>query len=311
MCLLLQLQHSSITYCTTEKMRLLYEYYTIVRLSITCLFVIFMLTIHSHVFSNWEEIPDVSHLLKVENNYVHAFEGHNYEDSTTYVCYMQQQCKESASGTKIVAFGSATYFTAEGNCYVDYDDDNYTPEQQKLWQLWVEGLVSIEKGCGSIVLQALENWLSDVADLHKVERKVINIMSVDESIGFYEENGYVACYTGPRYAGTGNTRVAKAIRDSNFDISLDIQLKPIDHYPSDLSDIGCIERNIARYIVQGRRIVLLPYIEIPKWIPKNDYELHVKSQARNKKHGDKHTLNEYLTESMLNNIFDNIEEMNS
>lgn len=260
-----------------------------------------MLTTHAHIFNNWDEIPSVSHLLKVENNYVHAFENHNCKGAITYICYVVKH--NILQGTsQIVSFGSATYF-CDDNYYIDHDDDNYTPVQQSSWQLWVEGLVSIEKGCGSTVLRELEKWLADIAEKYDVERKVINIISVDESIGFYEENGYVACYTGPRFGGTGNTRVAKSIPKSGFDISLDISLRsePINIYPLDNDDIECLEWDIAKYILQGRRIPLLPYIEISKDIPRDEYENYVRNN----------TFKEYITDNMKNNIFEIIDEMNS
>lgn len=248
----------------------------------------------SHIFNTWSGIPDVSHLSKIQNNYVHAFE-HGCKDSITYVSYV-------IKNDVIIAFGSATYFGGTNcwdNYYIDSDDDNYSKKQQNLWKLWVEGLVSTEKGYGSIILQELEKWLAEISVQYNVERKVINIMSVSESVGFYEENGYVECYTGPRFGGTGNTRVAKAIGD--FDIRFDIQLSEIDPYPTTNSRIECLEWDIARYILQGRRVALLPYIEIPKNIPREKYESYIID----------HPFKEYITEDIKNNILSNIDEINS
>jgi len=258
-----------------------------------------MLTTHSHIFENWDQIPNVSHLLEIKNNYVDVFEGHKCEEATTYVCYVVKY-DNLQNTSEVVAFGSATYFDGY-HYYVDFDNENYTPEQQSLWKLWIEGLVSIEKGCGSVVLLELEKWLSHMSEKYAVERKVINIISVNESVGFYEENGYVACYTGPRFAGTDNTRVAKVIPNSGFDISLDICPRSIDIYPSDENDVECLEWDIAGYIIQGRRIPLLPYIEIPKDIPRTEYKNYVHNN----------TFKDYITDSMRKNIFDHIDEMNS
>lgn len=247
----------------------------------------------SHVFKNWNEIPNISHLLEVKNNYIRAFE-HGCKDALTYVCYI-------STNDKVVAFGSATYFGGDENYYVDSDDDVYTEKQQSFWKLWVEGLISIKKGCGSAVLKELEAWLSRMAEEHKVEKKVINIMSVEESVGFYEENGYVECYTGPRFGGTGNIRVARATLGSSYDISLDVQLSPIDNYPTTEDSIECLEWDIAKFILQGRRIPLLPYIIIPNNIPISEYKTYVLEQP----------FAEYITPKMRANILERVEEMDS
>src|ERR1700684_4623920 len=101
--------------------------------------------IKEHVFKTWDDIPDVSHLLKVKNNYVRAFE-HNVPNNLCYVAYALR------NGT-VVAFGSATYFKQD-HSYMD-DDDGYCScapnfNIQRDRRLWIEGLVSIEKGCGSL-----------------------------------------------------------------------------------------------------------------------------------------------------------------
>ncbi len=236
--------------------------------------------IHAHEFKNWEEIPDVSHLLEVENNYVHAFE-HEIPEATSYVSY-------AVKDRKVVAFGSGTYFKGS-NYYIDGDDDGCSKSEQKQRRLWIEGMVSIERGCGSLILRELEKWFSQI----DIPHKIINIMSVDESIGFYEENGYVVCFTGPRFAGTGNTRVAKAIGD------FDIQLAGCVDYTK--LDTEQIEWEIAALITLGRRKVLSQFIDIPKDIDRKDYEVYVRN----------HDFKECVTEEMKKNIFDHLDEFKS
>ena len=233
--------------------------------------------IRGHIFKSWEEIPDVSHLYEIEDSYVDTFE-HGYSRSISYVSYAMKD-------DKVVAFGSATYFEDQ-NYYVDEDESE---EERKLW---VEGLVSIEKGCGTLVLGELEKWLIKMSQEHNVSHKIINIMSVDNSIGFYEENGYVACYTGPRFAGTGNTRVAKAIGD------FDIRLAEIVDY-TDFDD-KALEWEIASWILLGRRKTLSKFIDIPRDVRRKDYEQYI----RNNK------FKECVTEDMRKNIIDNLDEMN-
>lgn len=249
----------------------------------------------SHVFKNWDNIPDLSHLETVNNNYIRAFQ-HGCEGAVTYVCYI---VKHDENSEKVVAFGSATYFCGENNYYIDVDDYQYTVEEQHKRNLWVEGLVSIERGCGSLVLRVLEEWLSSVAILLDLDKKVINIMSVEESVGFYEENGYIEGYTGPRFSGTGNIRVVKAVLGSKFDISAEIQRTPIDHYPTKKYKIESLVWNIAFYILQGRRIPLLPYIDIPKDVPRTEYLEYVRSNP----------FVEYVTDDMKNDIFNSIKDI--
>lgn len=251
-------------------------------------------TIKSHLFDTWKDIPSIDHLLEVKDNHIYDFSQHKCKGVVSFVAYVIDK-------EKVVAFGSATYFSGKDNYYVDYDDDNYTKEQQNCWKLWVEGLVSIKKGCGSIVLRELEKWMESVSKEYNIERKVINIISVYDSIGFYEENGYVNCYTGPRFAGTDNTRMAKSVPNSGFDITEDVQLCPFIVYPTKKSSIECLEWDIARYVSGGRRIPLAPYIVVPKDIPRKEYFNYV---ARNK-------WNEYVTQEMKMRIFYIIDEMDS
>lgn len=234
--------------------------------------------IRGHIFKSWKEIPDVSHLYEIDNNYVGAFQ-HGYSRSVTYVSYVIKD-------NKVVAFGSATYFEDE-NYYID---EEVSEELER--RLWIEGLVSIEKGCGTLVLVELEKWLIGISEKYDVSHKIINIMSVEESVGFYEENGYVVCYTGPRFAGTGNTRVAKAIGD------FDIRLAGVVDYTK--IDNEALEWEIASCILLGRRKALSKFIDIPRDVQRKDYEQYI----RNNK------FKECVTEDMRKNIIDHIDEMN-
>jgi hypothetical protein len=238
----------------------------------------------SHIFKSWDDIPDISHLLEVRNNYVEAFE-HKIPKTITYVSY-------TIKDKKVVAFGSATYFEDE-NYYIDGYDDSCDISHQEKRKLWIEGLVSIEKGCGTIILKELEKWLIEMAHKHNIPHKIINIMSVDQSIGFYEENGYVECHTCPRFAGTGNTRVAKS-----FD-GYDIKSNGIVDYTQ--LDDETMAWQIASLIALGRRKTLCQFIDIPKDISRKNYEEYVRN----------HNFKECVTEDMKNNIFDHLDEFNS
>lgn len=180
-------------------------------------------------FDNWEELPDITHLLKIKNSYVKAAEG-----DIIYVSYVIED-------DKIVAFGSAGY----------YKDDNYYGKN-KTRQLWIEGMVSTSKGCGSIILSELEKALETLADLHSVKYKIINVMSVDESVAFYENNGYVECNTSTRFRGTDNTRMAKPIEDFSLEtakIRTNWEIDP---------------EWIFGFVVTGRRKILQKYMNLPE-----------------------------------------------
>lgn len=136
----------------------------------------------THKFTNWNDIPDVKHLQTIENNYVDVFESKCREGAERYITYISYVIENDI----VVAFGSASYYN-EGNYY----------GKNKTRQLWIEGLVSTSKGCGTLVLQELEKALITIADEFNVKYKIINVMSVDDSIGFYENNDYIECRTSP------------------------------------------------------------------------------------------------------------------
>jgi hypothetical protein len=92
----------------------------------------------THKFTNWGEIPDVKHLQKVKNNYVNVFESECREGCQRYITYISYVMENDT----VVAFGSASYYN-KGNYYC----------KNKTRQLWIEGLVSISKGCGTLVLR--------------------------------------------------------------------------------------------------------------------------------------------------------------
>ena len=191
----------------------------------------------SHEFNGWHATPNVDHLKEVENSYVNTFDRPNQaQNQVSYVAYVID-----GDGV-VVAFGSATYFK-EHHDYMD-DDDAYCYKcngdetKQKENKLWIEGLVSIKKGCGSIVLQELERRLSIAAHEYNAPRKIINVMSVNDSISFYENLGYEETCTGPRYAGTDNTRLVKAIQ--GYDLSNECIFETTE------GDISCIATRIVR-----------------------------------------------------------------
>src|SRR6185312_4730674 len=151
----------------------------------------------THQFVNWESIPDVSHLEKIKNSYVKVFES--TKPDIIYVAYIVRD-------GKLTSFGSCGY----------YKNNNYYGDN-KTRQLWIEGMVSIVPSHGSTILKELEKCLIILADSENVSHKIINVMSVDESIGFYEKNGYQECKTSSRFRGTGNMRLAKAINDFSLE----------------------------------------------------------------------------------------------
>ena len=198
----------------------------------------------THLFKSWDDIPDVSHLLKIKNSYVGAFISN--ECPVVCVSYIVE------NGI-VVAFGSAGY----------YKDENYYCENKDR-QLWIEGLVSTVKGYGTLVLQELEKCLIDLSS--NVKQKIIYVMSVEESVGFYENNDYSECRTSLRFRGTGNIRLAKAIGDYNIEeaklIKYDIDDKYLPSY-------------ISTFVHQGRRRMVDKYLNIPKDIPHTKFAKYV------------------------------------
>lgn len=191
----------------------------------------------THQFKDWNEIPDVEHLKKIKNNYVNVFQGECREGCERYITYISYVIKNSI----VVAFGSASFYK-NGNYYC----------KNKTRKLWIEGLVSTSKGCGTIVLQELEKSLITIADEYNVEHKIINVMSVSESIGFYEQNDYIECRTSSYWTGVGDcTRLAKPI--NNFDM-LSAKILIINFIDSEF---------IYNYIINGRRKRLDEFIKVP------------------------------------------------
>ena len=180
----------------------------------------------THIFKDWNTIPDVSHLMKIEDSYVKAAKG-----DIIYVSYIIED-------DKVVAFGSAGYYNEEKNYY----SKNHR-------QLWIEGLVSTVKGYGSIVLKELEEKLCHLADLYNVKQRIINVMSVEMSVGFYENNGYVECTTSSRFRGTGNIRLAKAIGNFRLETANVINYDSFNKY------------DIYGFIVTGRIKMLQKYVK--------------------------------------------------
>jgi hypothetical protein len=209
----------------------------------------------THKFNNWDEIPDVKHLQKVKNNYVNVFESkcrEGYERFVTYISY-------AIENDIIVAFGSASYYN-EGNYY----GKNATR------QLWIEGLVSISKGCGTLVLQELEKVLTNIANEYNVEYRIINIMAVSDSIGFYENNDYIECRTSSYWLGVGDcTRLAKPIDNFNMESA---KILIYDIIEADY---------ICNFIINGRRNHLAKYINIPRNIKYTEIKNYVIENGNN------------------------------
>jgi hypothetical protein len=241
----------------------------------------------SHLFESWDKIPDVSHLLSIENNYVDTFLDH--EPNITYVSYAMEN-------NKIVAFGSASYYNNEYNYYCDEDDDADYIENQLTRQLWIEGLVSTVSGCGTLVLAELEKCLMDFATNHPVSHKIINVMSVNDSVGFYENNGYIVCHTSPRFGGTDNTRLAKAFNQ--------FSIESTDYIDYKISDEECLAWEIAGAIFQGRLKFLGDYINIPKSSSRDDLKKYILENYND-------IFKDNISQNLKDKILECIEEIDS
>ena len=210
----------------------------------------------SHIFENWNNIPDISHLKEVENSYVGFFD-HKYPGQS-FVSYV-------IVDEKVVAFGSATHYTEDNYYY----DEPYGDERR----LWIEGLVSIQKGCGSLVLAELERWLVERSS--ECYQKIINVMSVDESIGFYEARGYTTCYTSSRFSGSGNTIMAKLIGNSDF-----TPAEAIDHRKRwcGISDED-LAHEIISYARDGRTKMLAAFVDLSASLSRDRYMDYIQSES--------------------------------
>ncbi len=223
--------------------------------------------IYTHIFNNWEQLPDLSHLLKIKNSYINAAKG-----DIIYVSYI-------IDNNVVVGFGSCGY----------YKDTNYYGKD-KTKQLWIEGLVSISKRCGSIILNELEKVLINLATEFNVKHKIINVISVDESVGFYENNIYVECHTSSRFRGTGNTRMAKSIENYSLDTA------DIITYCNFTAEL------IYEYILCGRKKNLQKYINIPTTIP------HLKLSEYVLENYGKCIFKDYVSESVIEELLQLLKE---
>jgi hypothetical protein len=210
----------------------------------------------SHKFNNWKEIPDITHLLNIKNNSVKAFHG-----KIVHVAYIIHD-------QKIVAFGSAGYYSSKNNYYVDCDDGD---EYEYTRQLWIEGLVSTMKGCGTLVLQELEKCLIVLSNEYNVTHKIINIMSVSDAVGFYENNGYNVCITAPYWGGVDCTRVAKSINNYPLITANIINYDKLYNSSSE-DDLSILAWQLAGAIIINRRKFLSGYMNLPKDIILKDIE---------------------------------------
>lgn len=112
----------------------------------------------------------------------------------------------------LLAFGSGTYFEKENYYEDDVSEECYG--HQSIRNLWIEGMVSMRKVLGNVVLSEIERKLIELANQINPPRKVINVMSVEESVGF---------------AGTGNLQLGKAFEGDTLN----------DYDMLDFSDCGC------------------------------------------------------------------------
>ena len=193
-------------------------------------------------FTTFDNLPNRDHLRKVENSYIEGFRG-----DIVYVSYV-------TNNGDVVAFGSAGY----------YHEDNYYGKDRGR-QLWIEGLVSIMPGCGTLLLRALESSLKMLAEKYQVSKKIIHVMSVEESVGFYEKNGYVECNTSPRFAGTGNIHCAKGIDGFSLDSVKVIKYR----HDQDLY------QHVVRFVLLGRKLCVDKYMNIPREIHHSELTKYV------------------------------------
>jgi hypothetical protein len=195
-------------------------------------------TVISHVFDGWNVINahgDMTSILKTPRSSLKVFERFDTIEErtasqTTFVAYIVEK-------NKVIAFGCATHFLTNQNYYEDGDEEcdcvkckayygapppcengstqNCYIENQSTRRLWVEGMASLKKGCGTLILQELERWLFEQGKIGHTSYSSsysscpINLMAVDESMGFYDKRGYVACNTSPYWAGSECARMVK------------------------------------------------------------------------------------------------------
>lgn len=218
----------------------------------------------SHKFTSWDTIPNVDHLRQIEDANIDSFAG-----DVVFVCYALD-----ANGG-VVAFGSGGYYEKE-NYYEDDENDDEFYGDQRSRHLWIEGLVSTVKGLGRLVLCELERILINFSiKMHSAgkitEYRVINVMSVEDSVGFYENCGYSVCSTTPRFAGPGNIRCAKAFNGDNLDKQCVIKY-----------DVFSNEWCLYNFLVLGRRKMCDDYLNIPKDIENKDFVKYFISNKESK-----------------------------
>lgn len=203
----------------------------------------------SHVFEGWNTIPNLDDVRRVKYGNVDFFARKNKTNKVSYVAYIVKD-------GKVVAFGSATHFLKKRNVYMDDEDDKSHIQYQKYRDLWIEGMVSIEKGCGSLVISKLEEWLHE-----RSPNNPINLMSANQSIGFYDKHGYIDCYTSPYWRGLECTRMVKFIGD----VCENNRIKACCVKYKDLND--CDDQYFCEllvdYVAQDRITKVQEFINIP------------------------------------------------
>ena len=218
--------------------------------------------IFTHKFEGFDKIPNLDHLKKIENSFVDGFTGNNV--NIAYVSYI-------VDDDNVVAFGSGSYYIETRNYYEnpDGEDSDYENTDNEAYmikerskQLWIEGMVSIKKGCGRIILRELERTLIQLAHELNVKYKVINLMSVENSVGFYESCGYVECKTVSYWRGQCLTRCAKAFNSDHVSI-LDV----INYDDKYVLNDDCA---LYSFLASGRRKMCDLYLNIPNEVSHND-----------------------------------------
>lgn len=208
-------------------------------------------------FTSWDEIPySLDHLLTVENNSVRAFGGDIVD-----VAY-------AVDNGQIMAFGSCGYY-GDHNYYAgneDSDDEEYGDTRH----LWIEGLVSLRAGLGTAILGHLEQALIRLSEEYQVPNPIIYVMSVDESVGFYENNGYLECNTSPRFAGTGNIRLAKPIGEG-----VDMTAANLSTY-----DIRDYAGWFWGWVLTNRKKRVSDYVRFPEWVRPAEMQTYVLKHMR-------------------------------
>jgi len=248
-----------------------------------------MYVVISHVFNGWADINlcgDMADILKTKRSSLNVFERFDTieernESQTTFVAYIIDK-------NKVIAFGCATHFLTNQNYYQDDDEecdcvkcnthhDDSPPCEEKeekdadeiclmsnqsTRRLWVEGMASLKKGCGTLILQELERWLFEQDSIYKLGCP-INLMAVTESIGFYDKNGYIECGTSPYWGGSDCTRMVK-FKNEGAKIAQTLTSEVLTCWDNmETYDEDRFSNLLVQIIAQDRIIFVNKYMKLP------------------------------------------------